>query len=76
MEGDQSGFGSGRVRGREEIAATMSKSPRVTFKLERIAEGDWQIVASCPGTETQYIGGFKSKAEVDEWLAGPAALPG
>ena len=48
----------------------MAKSPRVEFKLERVAEGDWRIVASCPGVETEYIGGFKSKTEVDEWLSG------
>ena len=48
----------------------MKKSPRVMFKMLRIAEGDWQIVAECPGTETQYIKGLKSKEEVDEWLAG------
>ena len=48
----------------------MAKSPRVDFKLERVAEGDWRIVASCPGKETEYITGFKTKAEVDEWLSG------
>ena len=48
----------------------MSKSPRVVFTLQRVAEGDWQIVATCPGTETQYIKGFTTKAEVDEWLQG------
>jgi hypothetical protein len=48
----------------------MKKSPRVTFKMLRIAEDDWQIVAERPGTETQYIKGLKSKADVDEWLAG------
>ena len=48
----------------------MSKSPRVTFKMQRIAEDDWQIMAECPGTETQYIKGLKSKAAVDEWLNG------
>lgn len=48
----------------------MAKSPRVDFKLERVAEGDWQIVASYPGKETQYISGFKTKAEVDAWLTG------
>ena len=48
----------------------MSKSPRVTFKMQRIAEDNWQIVAECPGTETQYIKGLKSKAAVDEWLNG------
>jgi hypothetical protein len=35
----------------------MKKSPRVTFKMLRIAEDDWQIVAERPGTETQYIKG-------------------
>jgi hypothetical protein len=48
----------------------MSKSPRVTFKLKRVAEGDWQIDAHCPGVETETIKGFKTKAEVDEWLQG------
>jgi hypothetical protein len=47
----------------------MGKSPRVIFKHKRIAEGDWQIEAHCPGTEIRYVGGFKSKAEIDEWLA-------
>lgn len=46
------------------------KSPRVTFKMQRIEEGDWQIQAHCPGTDVRYIKGFKSKAEIDEWLAG------
>ena len=36
----------------------------------RIAENDWQIAAECPGTETHYIKGLNSKADVDEWLAG------
>ena len=48
----------------------MSKFPRVTFKHERIAEGDWQIQAHYPGAEIRYIKGFKSKTEIDEWLAG------
>ncbi|HEX3859217.1 MAG TPA: hypothetical protein VHV58_06405 [Pseudolabrys sp.] len=52
----------------------MAKSPRVTFKLQRIAEGDWQIKAECPGKETVAIGGFKTKAEVDEWLSGDGKL--
>ena len=46
------------------------KSPRVTFKMDRIAPDDWQIVAECAGSEPEYIKGLKSKAEVDEWLAG------
>ena len=48
----------------------MSKKPRVTFKLERVAEGDWQIQAIHPEEEIRYIKGFKTKAEVDEWLNG------
>ena len=48
----------------------MKKSPCVTFKMLRIAEGDWQIVAECPGMEAHYIKGLKSKEDVDEWLAG------
>ena len=47
-----------------------SKSPRVTFKMERLREDDWQIQAHCPGSDIRYITGFKSKIEVDEWLAG------
>ncbi len=43
---------------------------RVTFKLKRIAEDDWQIEAHYPGAETRIIKGLKSKAEVDEWLNG------
>ena len=44
--------------------------PRVTFKMQRIAEGDGQIIAEYPGVEPRYIKGFTSKTEVDEWLAG------
>jgi hypothetical protein len=52
----------------------MAKSPRVQFKMERIAPDDWQIVATCEGTEPRYITGLKSKAEVDEWLNGSRRL--
>ena len=45
-------------------------SPEVTFKLQRIAEGDWQNRAEYPDAEPRYIKGLKSKAEVDEWLNG------
>ena len=55
---------------KQEHIGHMKKSPRVTFKMLRIAEGDWQIVAECQGTETQHIKGLKSKEDVDEWLAG------
>jgi hypothetical protein len=48
----------------------MSKSPRVVFSIKRIAEGDWQIEAQCPGAEIRYINGLTSKTDADEWLAG------
>ena len=48
----------------------MSKSPRVIFSTKRIADGDWQIEAHCPGTEIRYITGLGSKAEADAWLEG------
>jgi hypothetical protein len=48
----------------------MAKKERVTFKMMRLAEDDWQIVAQFPGAEDRYIKGLKSKAEVDEWLSG------
>jgi hypothetical protein len=52
----------------------MKKSPRVIFKFQRIDEGDWQIQAHRPDGEVQAIPGFKSKAEIDEWLNGNGRL--
>jgi hypothetical protein len=52
----------------------MGKSPRVIFSHQRIADGDWQIMADCPGAEIQYVKGFKSKAEIDDWLAGEGKI--
>jgi hypothetical protein len=46
------------------------KSPRVVFTFKRIEEGNWQIEANAPDSETKYIKGFKDKAEVDAWLSG------
>jgi hypothetical protein len=60
--------------GKAAIIATMSKSPRVTFQLKRIAEDNWQIEAHYPGAEIRYIKGFKSKAEIDDWLQGSQRL--
>jgi hypothetical protein len=48
----------------------MSKKPRVAFRMERIAEDNWEIVAEYPGAEDRRIKGLKSKADVDEWLNG------
>jgi hypothetical protein len=47
----------------------MSKA-RVELKYKRIAENEWQIEAHYPGAELRHIKGFKSKAEIDEWLQG------
>jgi hypothetical protein len=43
---------------------------KVNFKPVRIAEGDWNILADCPGVEPVRITGFKSKTEIDEWMNG------
>ena len=53
----------------------MGKSPKIciVFKIKRVAEGDWQFEAHCPGVQIRDIKGFKSKAEADEWLTGTAA---
>ena len=48
----------------------MSKSPRVTFQPKRIAEGDWQIEAHCPGEDIRTISGLTSKADIDDWMNG------
>jgi hypothetical protein len=47
---------------------------RVIFKHQRIEDGDWQIEAHCPGAEMRVITGFKSKAEIDDWLAGDGKI--
>jgi hypothetical protein len=44
--------------------------PRVIFSPKRIAEDDWQIEARLEGSETRYISGLTSKADVDDWLQG------
>ena len=44
--------------------------PRVTFKILRIAEDDWNILAEYPGKDPVQITGLKSKAETDEWING------
>jgi len=38
--------------------------------MKRIAPEDWRIYAEAPGLEAIEIPGFKTKAEVDEWLSG------
>jgi hypothetical protein len=48
----------------------MSKKPRFTFRMKRIAPDDWRIYAEAPGVETLEIKGLKDKADADEWLSG------
>jgi hypothetical protein len=43
---------------------------RVNFKMQRIAEDDWQIIAQYPDTDDRVIKRLKSKADVDDWLNG------
>ena len=43
---------------------------KVSFRLNRISEGDWQIIAEYPGAEDRYIKGLASKEEAHEWLNG------
>lgn len=43
---------------------------KVTFRMQRIAENDWQIVAEYPGQEDRIIKGLTSKVDVDDWLNG------
>jgi hypothetical protein len=38
--------------------------------MQRIKEDEWQIQAHYPDVEIRYIKGFRSKAEIDDWLAG------
>lgn len=47
---------------------------KVVFKPVRIAEGDWNIRAECPGVVPIDIIGFKSKAEIDEWMNGDGRI--
>jgi hypothetical protein len=43
---------------------------KVTFRPRRNSEDDWAVVAEYPGLEPREISGFKSKAEVDDWMNG------
>jgi hypothetical protein len=43
---------------------------RVTFRITRIAEGDWAILAERPGAEPITIKGLVSKADADDWMNG------
>jgi hypothetical protein len=43
---------------------------KVTFRLNRVAEGDWQIIAEYPGAEDRHIQGLTSQADAHDWLNG------
>jgi hypothetical protein len=43
---------------------------KVTFKIVRNAEDDWNIVAEYPGVEARQITGLKSKSDADDWMNG------
>jgi hypothetical protein len=47
---------------------------RFTFKPIRIAEGEWTILAECPGREPATITGLTSKADIDDWINGPRKI--
>lgn len=43
---------------------------KVTFKIVRLAEDDWNIQADFPGVEPRQVTGLKSKADADDWING------
>jgi len=43
---------------------------KVTFRPIRNSDDDWTVVAEYPGVEPREIAGFKSKADVDDWMNG------
>jgi hypothetical protein len=43
---------------------------KVTFRPLRKSDDDWAIIAEYPGAEPREIDGFKSKADIDEWMNG------
>jgi hypothetical protein len=49
----------------------VSKKPRITFRPERIADGEWQIAAHFPDAEIRYIKGLASHEEARQWIDGP-----
>jgi hypothetical protein len=46
------------------------KNAKVDFRANRIAEGEWQIVAVYPGVEDRYIRGLTSYEDCSEWMNG------
>ena len=47
----------------------MAMSDLIIFKLQRIADDDWQVRAFCPGARIEYITGFKNEDAAKQWIA-------
>jgi hypothetical protein len=43
---------------------------KVTFKPIRNSDDDWTVVAEYPGCDPREITGFRSKADLDDWMSG------
>jgi hypothetical protein len=43
---------------------------KVTFRPIRNADDDWTVIAKYPGAAPREITGFKSKADIDDWMNG------
>ena len=43
---------------------------KVSFKIVRLAEDNWNILAECAGAEPCQITGLNSKADADDWMNG------
>ena len=42
----------------------------MTFKIVRVADDNWKILADYPDSEQREITGLTSKADADEWING------
>jgi hypothetical protein len=60
---------TGSLLGKSAAWCGMAKA-KVTFKIVRNAEDDWNILAEYPGAEPREITGLKSKADADDWMNG------
>jgi hypothetical protein len=47
---------------------------KVTFRIVRNSDTDWNIVAEYPGADPREITGLTSKADADEWMNGERRL--
>jgi hypothetical protein len=49
---------------------------KVIFKIVRLAEDNWKILAECSGSEPRQITGLKSKTDADDWIIGDRRIVG